>query len=79
MIHEFDPAPALRGVVERAVDFHERSVPRRRLGTAAVIRSPVRDGAEVTRELTDQEYGSRDFGVRDLEGNHWSFGTYEPT
>jgi uncharacterized glyoxalase superfamily protein PhnB len=36
-------------------------------------------GAEVTMELTDQEYGSRDFAVRDLEGNRWSFGTYEPT
>jgi uncharacterized glyoxalase superfamily protein PhnB len=36
-------------------------------------------GAEVTMELTDQDYGSRDFGVRDLEGNQWNFGTYEPT
>ena len=36
-------------------------------------------GAEVTMELTDQDYGSRDFAVRDLEGNVWSFGTYEPT
>ena len=36
-------------------------------------------GAEITMELTDQEYGSRDFAARDLEGNHWSFGTYEPT
>jgi uncharacterized glyoxalase superfamily protein PhnB len=27
----------------------------------------------------DQEYGSRDFAVRDLEGNQWNFGTYEPT
>lgn len=36
-------------------------------------------GAEVTMELTNQEYGSRDFGVRDLEGNQWNFGTYEPT
>ena len=23
--------------------------------------------------------GWRDFGVRDLEGNQWNFGTYEPT
>ena len=30
-------------------------------------------------ELTDQEYGSRDFAARDLEGNQWNFGTYEPT
>jgi uncharacterized glyoxalase superfamily protein PhnB len=36
-------------------------------------------GAEVTMELTDQDYGSRDFSVRDLEGNQWNFGTYEPT
>jgi uncharacterized glyoxalase superfamily protein PhnB len=26
-------------------------------------------GAEITRELTDQPYGSREYGVRDLEGN----------
>lgn len=36
-------------------------------------------GAEVTMGLTDQDYGSRDFAVRDLEGNQWNFGTYEPT
>ncbi len=36
-------------------------------------------GAKVTMELTDQDYGSRDFAVRDLEGNQWNFGTYEPT
>jgi uncharacterized glyoxalase superfamily protein PhnB len=36
-------------------------------------------GAEITSELTDQDYGSREFAVRDLEGNRWSFGTYEPT
>ncbi len=29
-------------------------------------------------ELTDQDYGSRDFAVRDAEGNVWSFGTYRP-
>jgi uncharacterized glyoxalase superfamily protein PhnB len=26
--------------------------------------------------LTDKDYGSRDFGVRDPEGNQWTFGTY---
>jgi uncharacterized glyoxalase superfamily protein PhnB len=35
-------------------------------------------GAEVVMEPTDQDYGSRDFSVRDLEGNLWSFGTYQP-
>ena len=29
-------------------------------------------------ELFDQDYGSRDFNTRDLEGGHWSFGTYVP-
>ncbi|WP_433497244.1 VOC family protein [Sphaerimonospora sp. CA-214678] len=33
-------------------------------------------GAAVVREPADTDYGSRDFVVRDPEGNHWSFGTY---
>jgi uncharacterized glyoxalase superfamily protein PhnB len=33
-------------------------------------------GAHVTQGLHDTDYGSRDFAVRDPEGNHWSFGTY---
>jgi uncharacterized glyoxalase superfamily protein PhnB len=33
-------------------------------------------GAEVLTELTDTDYGSRDFAVRDPEGNRWYFGTY---
>jgi uncharacterized glyoxalase superfamily protein PhnB len=33
-------------------------------------------GAEVVMPLTDQDYGSRDFSVRDPDGNIWSFGTY---
>jgi uncharacterized glyoxalase superfamily protein PhnB len=35
-------------------------------------------GAEIVRELEDQDYGSRDYGARDFEGNLWSFGTYQP-
>ncbi len=38
----------------------------------------VAAGAEVVMELTDTDYGSRDFSVRDPEGNLWSFGTYDP-
>jgi uncharacterized glyoxalase superfamily protein PhnB len=34
-------------------------------------------GAEVT-ELTETDYGSRDYSALDLEGNRWSFGTYVP-
>jgi uncharacterized glyoxalase superfamily protein PhnB len=33
-------------------------------------------GAEVIMPLHDTDYGSRDFAVRDPEGNRWSFGTY---
>ena len=35
-------------------------------------------GGEIARELVDQDYGSREFTVRDPEGHTWSFGTYEP-
>ncbi|HEY2506612.1 MAG TPA: VOC family protein [Streptosporangiaceae bacterium] len=33
-------------------------------------------GAEVVNGLHDTDYGSRDFSIRDPEGNRWSFGTY---
>jgi uncharacterized glyoxalase superfamily protein PhnB len=35
-------------------------------------------GAEILRELKDEEYGSRGYMVKDPEGNHWYFGTYRP-
>lgn len=33
-------------------------------------------GAQIIRELRDEEYGSRGFTARDPEGGVWSFGTY---
>ena len=33
-------------------------------------------GAQVIRPLSTPEYGGREFSVTDLEGNHWSFGSY---
>ena len=42
----------------------------------ALFARAVSNGAEVVRELTDQEYGSREFAERDPEGDYWSFGTY---
>ena len=33
-------------------------------------------GVEIVRPLSEQDYGAREFGVRDAEGNLWSFGTY---
>ena len=38
----------------------------------------VAAGAEVVRDLKDEDYGSRGYTVRDPEGNVWSFGTYRP-
>ena len=35
-------------------------------------------GAQIVAELSDQDYGSRDFAAADPEGNIWSFGTYNP-
>jgi uncharacterized glyoxalase superfamily protein PhnB len=39
----------------------------------------VAAGAEIVLELTDQDYGSREYAARDPAGNVWSFGTYRPT
>jgi uncharacterized glyoxalase superfamily protein PhnB len=33
-------------------------------------------GAAIVKEPFDTDYGSRDFTVRDPEGNLWAFGTY---
>jgi uncharacterized glyoxalase superfamily protein PhnB len=63
---EPDPDTAAHGVyvvVDDVDDHHDRAV-------AA--------GADIVRELTDQDYGGRDYSARDLEGNLWSFGTYDP-
>ena len=35
-------------------------------------------GAEITRELEDTPYGSREYSARDPDGHSWSFGTYKP-
>jgi uncharacterized glyoxalase superfamily protein PhnB len=34
-------------------------------------------GAEIVCPLTDQDYGSRDFTLRDPGGHLWAFGTYD--
>jgi uncharacterized glyoxalase superfamily protein PhnB len=33
-------------------------------------------GADIAMEITDTDYGSRNFSLRDPEGRVWSFGTY---
>ena len=47
-------------------------------GIDAHFERAVAAGAEVVMELHDTDYGSREYMVRDPEGNLWSFGTYRP-
>jgi uncharacterized glyoxalase superfamily protein PhnB len=35
-------------------------------------------GAEIVLDISDKEYGGRDFSCRDLERHVWTFGTYDP-
>jgi uncharacterized glyoxalase superfamily protein PhnB len=47
-------------------------------GLDAHYERAVAAGAEVVMPLHDTDYGSREYLVRDPEGNIWSFGTYRP-
>ena len=38
----------------------------------------VAAGASIVRPMVDQDYGGRGGSVEDPEGNHWSFGSYQP-
>ncbi|MGL5851451.1 MAG: VOC family protein [Phycicoccus sp.] len=42
-----------------------------------LLAQAVDHGATVVRETYDTDYGTREFSVRDPEGNSWSFGTYQ--
>jgi uncharacterized glyoxalase superfamily protein PhnB len=42
----------------------------------ALYAKVVAAGAEVAQDLNDTDYGSRDFALKDPEGNFWQFGTY---
>lgn len=44
-----------------------------------VFDAAVEAGATVQRPMVDQEYGGRGGSVLDPEGNHWSFGSYQPS
>jgi len=39
----------------------------------------LESGAEVSMPIADQDYGSREYAVRDPEGNTWAVGTYQPS
>ena len=44
-----------------------------------VFEAAVAAGATVVRPMVDQDYGGRGGSVTDPEGNHWSFGSYQPS
>ena len=71
------------GSVREADEEDRWPVPPGSFGAYVVTDSPdalfdraAAAGAEVIAPLHDTDYGSRDFAVRDPEGNRWSFGTY---
>ena len=43
-----------------------------------VLSAAVAAGARVVREMVEHDYGGRGASVLDPEGNHWSFGSYQP-
>ncbi|WP_248581548.1 VOC family protein [Nocardioides sp. InS609-2] len=45
----------------------------------AAFDAAVKAGATVQRAMVDQDYGGRGGSVLDPEGNHWSFGNYQPS
>ncbi len=48
------------------------------LGEVEALHARAKAAGVDVGDLIDQDYGSRDFQARDLEGIHWSFGTYAP-
>ena len=38
----------------------------------------VQAGADIISPPTDRSYGGRSYEARDIEGNVWSFGSYDP-
>lgn len=53
--------------------------------SCVIVRNPdahyaraVAAGAEIIRELADQDYGGRGYGCLDIEGHMWWFSSYDP-
>lgn len=44
----------------------------------AVHDRAVKTGAKIEMELTEEDYGGKDFSCRDPEGHLWNFGSYDP-
>jgi len=46
---------------------------------AGVVARAVAAGGTIVVPLEEKEYGGRGATVQDPEGNHWSFGSYQPS
>lgn len=53
--------------------------------SCVIVRDPdahyaraVTAGAEIIREIADQDHGGRGYGCLDIEGHMWWFGSYDP-
>ncbi|QOW25208.1 VOC family protein [Lysobacter sp. H23M47] len=53
--------------------------------TSVIVQDPdahyaraVAAGAEIIRDIADQEYGGRGYGCLDIEGHMWWFASYDP-
>jgi uncharacterized glyoxalase superfamily protein PhnB len=44
----------------------------------AIYQRAIAAGAEIVREIKDEDYGGRGFSCRDPEGHLWNVGTYDP-
>ena len=65
-----DPFDTGRAVVHLALDAPDAVDAHNARAVAA--------GADAVQDLVDQPYGSREYAVRDPEGNAWSLGSYRP-
>ena len=61
---EFTLEPGTAGIYVVTADPH------------AVYERAVAAGAEITRKPRTTDYDATEFGLRDPDGNEWSFGTY---
>lgn len=53
--------------------------------SCVIVRDPdahyahaIAAGAEIIRDIADQEYGGRGYGCLDIEGHMWWFASYDP-
>ena len=72
------PKPEMGRISPRTLPGASQALSIRLDDPDAHYRMATAAGAAIMRELRDEEYGSRGYMARDLEGHVWYFGTYRP-